>query len=114
MNKEVKRSTGCIAVEVINDGYGFERLWTCPPEYEHTSPAEDAPSLFSKKIRQSLRRCGGAGAVRRPTTASRGRGELPVRRSSRQLQNQHPRASFAPKILAQTTNFQNSGFHNSL
>jgi hypothetical protein len=28
--------------------------------------------------------------------------------------NQHPRAPFAAKILAQTTNFQNSGFHNSL
>jgi hypothetical protein len=48
MNKEVKRSTVYIAVEIINDGYSFERLWTCPPEHGHTSPGEAAPCLFSK------------------------------------------------------------------
>jgi hypothetical protein len=49
MNKEVKRSTVYIAVEIINDGYSFERLWTCPPEHEHTTPAEAAACLFSEK-----------------------------------------------------------------
>jgi hypothetical protein len=49
MNKEVKRSTVYIAVEIITDGYSFERLWTCSPEHEHTTPAEAAPCLFSEK-----------------------------------------------------------------
>ena len=49
MNKEVRRSTGYIAVEIINDGYSFERLWGCPPEHEHTTPAEAAPCLLSEK-----------------------------------------------------------------
>jgi hypothetical protein len=38
-----------IAVELTNGGSGFERLWTCPPEHEHTTPDEAAPCLFSKK-----------------------------------------------------------------
>jgi len=38
-----------IAVELTNDGYSFERLWTCPPEHVHTTPAEAASCLFSKK-----------------------------------------------------------------
>jgi hypothetical protein len=49
MDKEVKRSTVYIAIEIINDGYSFERLWTCPREHEYTTPGEAAPCLFSKK-----------------------------------------------------------------
>jgi hypothetical protein len=67
--EEVKASTVYIAVEIINDGYSFERLWTCPPEREHTTPAEAAPCLFSEKY-GNLYAGGGAGAMRRATTAS--------------------------------------------
>jgi hypothetical protein len=43
-----------------------------------------------------------------------GLGELPGKRSSRQLQPTPLRAHFSAKILAQTTNFKTSGFRNTL
>jgi len=43
------RTTYYLAVEIINDGYSFERLWTCSPEHEHTTLGEAAPCLFTKK-----------------------------------------------------------------
>ncbi len=48
MNREVNRGAVYIAVEIIDDGHSFERLWTCPPEHAHTTPDEAAPCLFSK------------------------------------------------------------------
>lgn len=47
--EDVKAKTVYIAAEIINDGYNVERLWTCPPEHEHTTPGEAAPCLFSKE-----------------------------------------------------------------
>lgn len=61
------RTTYYLAVEIINDGYSFERLWTCSPEHEHTTLGEAAPCLFTKKY-GNLYGGVGAGATRRPNT----------------------------------------------
>ena len=83
---------------------------TQPAEFDHPLRARWSAAISGL---QRYIDCGQYGSTRLgeswSTGCDRGLGELPVRRQRRQLQNQHPRAPFAARILAQTTNFQNSG-----
>ena len=46
--EEPKAKTTYIAIEITQDGYAFERLWTCKPEHEHPTPSA-AQCLYSEK-----------------------------------------------------------------